>query len=195
MPLLVGNCKDESTLFAMSDQALFTLDWIGLREREIKAGIPADKVDELIAKYRTSNPEDSPSDLYFRISSDRGARRNAIRQAEAKLAQQDAVYMYYFAWNTGLENGKLRAFHTAELPLAMRLVLDPAAEELSKQIAGAWAAFARNGNPSHRGLPQWERYSTAKRATMIFDAGKTRVAENPAREELALLAPYSGALL
>jgi len=38
-------------------------------------------------------------------------------QAEAKLAQQSGtVHMYYFAWNTGLAEGKLRAFHTAELP-------------------------------------------------------------------------------
>ena len=93
------------------------------------------------------------------------------------------------AWNTGLEEGKLRAFHTAELPLVMRLVLNPAGEELSKEIARAWAAFARNGNPNHRGLPQWDRYNSSTRTTMVFDAGNSRAVRNPSQAELELLAP------
>jgi para-nitrobenzyl esterase len=194
--LIVGNCKDESTLFSMSDEALFALDWAGLKAREIKAGIPSEKADELIGKYRADYPAESASDLYFRISSDRGARRNAIAQAQAKAAQQDgAVYMYHFAWDTPLGDGRLRAFHTAELPLAMRLVLNPQAEELSKQIAGAWAGFARTGNPNHTGLPQWDPYTAQSGATMVFDAGKTAQLLLPAHEELAMLAPYPAALL
>ena len=42
-----------------------------------------------------------------------------------------------------LARGFERAFRIAELPLAMRLVLHPESEALSKQISGAWAAFAR----------------------------------------------------
>jgi para-nitrobenzyl esterase len=36
-------------------------------------------------------------------------------------------------------------------------------------MSGAWAAFARSGNPNHEGIPFWPVYSTEKRATMIFD--------------------------
>jgi para-nitrobenzyl esterase len=194
--LIVGNCKDESTLFLLSDTALFSLDWPTLKEREIKAGIPEDQVGPLIDKYRQDYPADSASDLYFRISADRGARTNAIAQAQAKLDQQSGdVYMYNFAWNTPLDDGRLRAFHTAELPLAMRLVLNPEAEELSKQIAWSWAGFARTGDPNHDGLPRWERYSTAHRATMVFNVGKTALLDQPAHDELVLLAPYPGGLL
>lgn len=126
------------------------------------------------------------------IGSDRGFRRNAVAQAEAKLQQGNGdVYMYYFAWDTRLGDGRLRAFHTAELPLAMRLVADPKAEELSKEIAGAWAAFARRGDPNHAGLPPWEKYSLEQRSTMIFDAGKTAPLRKPAGQELALLAPFA----
>ena len=95
--------------------------------------------------------------------------------------------MYYFAWDTPVDNGLLRAFHTAELPLAMRLVLNSKAEELSNQIAGAWAGFARTGNPNHAGFPHWEKYSVAKQSTMVFDAGKTALVNSPDREELTLL--------
>jgi para-nitrobenzyl esterase len=179
----------------LSKPELFELDWNSLQAQEVKAGIPQDKAQALIAQYRTDYPKDSPSTLYFRISADRGARRNAIAQAEAKLALGDEAYMYNFAWDTPIQGGKLRAFHTAELPLAMRLVLNPEAEVLSKQIAGAWASFARSGNPNHSGLPRWEAYTLTKRSTMVFDAGKTALVDNPAQAELALLQPFSGATL
>ncbi len=194
--LLAGNCKDESTLFSLSDTALFSLDWDALLKREITAGIPEQEAKSLISQYRRDYPTETASDLYFRISSDRGARRNAIAQAEEKLKQRSgAVYMYHFSWNTPLLDGKLRAFHTAELPLAMRLVLYPQTEELSRQIAGAWAGFAHTGNPNHAGLPHWKTYSIAKRSTMVFDLGNTRLVNAPAKRELELLAPYPGGLL
>jgi para-nitrobenzyl esterase len=189
--LLIGCCKDETTLFSLQDSELFSLDWPGLKEREIKSGIPAESVDAILDKYRQDYPSDSPTDVYFRMATDKGFRSNAIAQAEAKLAQQsDTVHMYYFAWDTGLGHGKLRAFHTAELPLAMRLVADPAAEELSRQISGAWASFARTSDPNHSGLPHWEKYSLENRATLVFDAGRTALIYRPAQEELALLAPF-----
>ncbi len=195
VPLLVGCCKTDSTIFSLNSPELFTLDWDGLQAQEIKAGIADNDARTLIAQYRADYPEDAASTLYFRISADRGARRNAIGQAEAKLAQGDDAYMYNFAWDTPILGGKLRAFHTSELPLAMRLVLNPEAEELSKQIAGAWAGFARSGDPNHSGLPHWEKYSLARRSTMVFAAGQTTLLDHPAQAELALLQPYSAANL
>jgi len=195
--LLVGNCKDESTIFMFqSAPALFHLDWEGLRAQEVSAGIPAAAVDALIATYRKDYPTESASDIYFRLSSDRGARRNAITQATMKVEQNSGdVFMYQFAWNTPVAGGAVRAFHTAELPLAMRLVLYPQAEELSRQISGAWAAFARAGNPNHAGLPKWDSYKLAHKATMIFDAVNTKQVIDPAKEEMEQLQPYPGGLL
>jgi para-nitrobenzyl esterase len=195
VPILVGNCKTESTIFSLNRPELFELNWDSLEAQEVKAGIPEQKAQALIAQYRTDDPQDSPSTLYFRISADRGARRNAIAQAEGKIGLGDSAYMYNFAWDTPIQGGKLRAFHTAELPLAMRLVLNPEAEELSKQIAGAWAGFARSGDPNHSGLPHWERYSLDRRSTMVFDAGKTALVAHPAQAELALLEPYPASML
>jgi para-nitrobenzyl esterase len=194
--LMVGNCKDESTLFLLSDSALFSLDWDALLRREVASGIPETEAKAVIAQYRQDYPAETPSDLYFRISSDRGGRRNAIAQAEAKVKQPGAdVYMYHFSWNTPVLDGKLRAFHTAELPLAMRLVFYPQAENLSRQIAGAWAGFARTGNPNHSGLAHWEPYSITKRATMVFDLPNPQLVYAPAKRELEMLAPYPGGLL
>jgi para-nitrobenzyl esterase len=95
--------------------------------------------------------------------------------------------MYYFAWNTPCGGGRMRAFHTAELPLAMRLVAYPEAEQLSRQISAAWAAFARTGKPSHAGLPAWPAYTLEKRSTMIFDAASSAAVNDPDGDERRML--------
>ena len=197
--MIIGNCKDEATLFTLSspDQTVYNLDEAGLHDHVVKAGIPDPDASQIIALYHRDHPSETPSDIYFRMASDRGARRNAVTQAERMLAQGKAnVYMYHFEWNTPLVDGKLRAFHTAELPLAMRLVEFPQSEELSKQVAGAWASFARDGNPYHPGLTKWPAYSTTERATMLFNAPLSEAVNDPDREErLALLKYPSGNLL
>lgn len=187
IPLIVGCDKDESTLFALASQKLFNLDDIGLKEELIKAEISRNKVDDVILLYKRAHPGESPSDLYFRISTDRGVRWKATRQAELQLARGKAnVFMYYFQWNTPLFEGKLRAFHTADLPLLMRLTYNPESEQLSKQISGAWTAFARTGNPSQKGF-KWPAYTLEERQTMIFDIDKSVSVEDPHREERILM--------
>jgi para-nitrobenzyl esterase len=198
IPLLIGCDKDESTLFSLRDESLFTLDDAGLRARLVKTGMPEPEVAPLVAAYRRSHPSDTPSALYFRISTDRGARRNATRQAELKLAQAQAtVYLYYCQWDTPLADRgrRIGAFHTSDLPLTMRLVRFPASEHLSRQLSGAWAAFARTGNPSQKGLP-WPAYTEARRTTMVFDGAKSEAIDDPDGEVRVLLRNRpSGSLL
>jgi para-nitrobenzyl esterase len=195
--MIIGCCKDETASFALGRQALFNLDAAGLRDQEIKAGIPADMVDKLLALYHRDYPDDDPSDTFFRLASDRTARWNVLNQADRKLAGGvGSVYVYNFAWSTPVFDGKMRAFHTSELPMIFRRVEYPESEQLSRQICGAWSAFARSGNPNHAGLPNWAPYSTASRAAMIFDAGKTHLGIKPSQEELDILQKYpTGALL
>lgn len=189
VPMLVGDDKDESTLFSLNNETLFSLDDAGLRASLVKAGIAEGDLDPLLTIYRRDHPAETPTDLYFRISTDRGARRNAIRQAELKAEQGKAnVYMWYCQWNTPLGEGKLKikSFHTCDLPLTMRLVRFPESEQLSRQLSGAWAAFARTGSPSQKGLP-WPAYNLAERATMIFDGPKSDVVKDPDRDERLLV--------
>jgi para-nitrobenzyl esterase len=194
--MIIGNCKDESTFFSLRSAALFDLDWNSLQSMLVQRGVAETAVKDVIQAYQKDFPAASPSDLYFRIQADRGARRNAIAQAEAKVAQNaGSVYMYYFAWNTPLLDGKLRAFHTSDLPLEMRLVLNPEAEPLSMQLAGAWAAFARTGSPNGKNLPQWPAYTLADRSTMVYDLPSGQAVDHPEQRELDLLAAYPGGFL
>jgi para-nitrobenzyl esterase len=63
---------------------------------------------------------------------------------------------------------------------------------LQEKMSGAWAAFARTGNPNHKRLPNWPAFNTSERATMIFD-NQCEVVNDPYREErLALAALRNG---
>jgi len=196
IPLLLGNDKDEMTLFSLGNQKLFNLDDGSLREELLKANIPEDRVDAVIAVYKKNHPQETPSDLFFRISTDRGARWNASRQAELHLARGGAdVFMYYCQWNTPEFGGKIRAFHTSDLPLTMRLVAYPESEQLSRLLSGAWAAFARNSDPSQDGL-KWPAYTVKKRFTMVFDADGSRAIKDPHHEERLIIKDIpSGSIL
>ncbi len=188
IPLIIGCCKDETTLGSLKDDSVFRLNEASLRERMLKVNISALQADQLIAAYQRENPKDTATDLWFRLGTDRDARAKAILQAERKVEQGKAdVFMYHFAWNTPIEDGKIRAFHTAELPLAMRLVRYPESEQLSKQVAGAWGAFAHRSTPNAQGLPTWPKFNAEQRATMIFDAPSSAAQADPSHESRQIL--------
>jgi para-nitrobenzyl esterase len=55
-------------------------------------------------------------------------------------------------------------------------------------MSAAWVAFARTGNPNHRGIPQWPAFNSTDRPTMVF-GDDAKVVNDPGREErLALKA-------
>jgi para-nitrobenzyl esterase len=65
----------------------------------------------------------------------------------------------------------------------------PEARALAEKVSGAWVAFARTGNPNHKGLPNWPAFNTSERATMILNA-ESKVVNDPygeARRALAAL--------
>jgi len=191
IPLLIGCCKDETTLFLQENKTLFDLDDAGLRSELIKASMHSGKVDELITLYKRDYPDNTPSDLYFRIAADQRFRASATELAELQRAKGKAkVWMYYSQYNTPIEEGKLRAFHTYDLPLTMRLTLVEEAEQLSRQMSAAWAAFARKSDPGTEKLP-WPEYTTDKRTTMMFDAESSAAVNDPNEDERIMLKEIS----
>jgi para-nitrobenzyl esterase len=191
VPMLIGTCMTETTLLiGARDPTTFSLDEAGLRSR-VKAFYRTSEpeADRVIDVYRKNRPGASPSLLFFLITSDR-TRTNAIAQAERKAAQGAApAYMYLFAWETPVLGGRIHTPHDTEMLFVFDNVhtapgllgtgkdLQPLADKTS----GAWAAFARSGNPSQPGLA-WPAYTPAARATMVFDR-ETRVVNDPSRDE------------
>lgn len=197
VPMLIGSNRTETTVligeYQTPDVDVFALDDATMRIQLKKYARLSDAdADRLIALYRAAHPGASPSDIFFLITSDRGTRMNAIRQAERKAAQGKApAYMYLLTWETPILGGKLRSPHNLEIPFVFHDVdnkIDANTGDgkeryaLQDQMAGAWVAFARGGNPNHAGLPRWPVYDASTRATMIFDA-ESKVVNDPDHEE------------
>ncbi|HKV04340.1 MAG TPA: carboxylesterase/lipase family protein [Candidatus Acidoferrales bacterium] len=189
VPLLVGSNETETTFFMGGDDALFSLDEAELRTR-LKP-ITGEATEEVIAVYRKARPNATPSDLFFVITSDQRIRMGAITQAERKSALGRApAYAYFFAWKAPIDGGKWRTPHTLELPFVFETYdkatvtsTGPERKILGDRVSGAWAAFARNGSPNCKGLPEWNPYTPAERATLIFD-NECRVVNDPNHNEL-----------
>ena len=85
--MIIGCCKDETTLFSLDDKALYSLDWAALKAREIAAGIPKDKVDTVLHTYRTDYPHDTASDLYFESPPTKGSAAKPSHKRKKSIAR------------------------------------------------------------------------------------------------------------
>lgn len=195
IPLLIGSVETEVTFFP--HQILDPIDAASLHAhvKQVLHGASDAQVDELIAAYRAGRPRASNTDLYLIIASDATFRRGVLLEAERKAAQGAApVYQYYFTWRSPVRGGKLRTFHTIEIPFvfdnvdAAKPMLGSGEDRyaLARQVSGAWVAFARSGNPNHPGLPNWVPYDNVRRATMILN-DDCRLVYDPHRTERLLL--------
>ena len=193
VPLLVGSTRTEMAVgWDWPDYEDFTIgQLIGI----MKQAYGKEMAPRVLDAFRRGHPDAKPCDLLALWQSS-GVRRAALRQASAKAAQASApAYVYLFAWNTPVLDGRVRSYHCAELPF----VFDntdrcdaatgggPAARALAANVSEAWIRFARTGDPNHSGLPQWPAFAAATRATMVFD-NTCAVADDPDREELDVLA-------
>ena len=196
VPLLVGSTRMEAGVgWDWPDFEDFTMsDLTGAMTKAHGKEMGA----RVLAAFRRAHPEAKPCDL-FALWQSSGSRRAVLRQASAKAAQGGApAYVYLFAWNTPILDGRIRSYHCAELPF----VFDntdrcdaatgggPAARALAAKVSEAWIRFARTGNPNHDGLPEWPVFSAGNGATMVFD-NTCSVAYNADREELNALAEAS----
>lgn len=179
IPIMVGCNTHEQTFMVISagDEAAFNLDEAGLRQRVV-ALVGEANATRVIDTYRKLHPGKSPSELFFLLSTDRGARMGSIMLAERKFKQGKApVYLYLFAWRSPALGGKLGSPHTVEIPFVfdntdipkVMTTGGPEVKELAANVSEAWIQFAWSGNPNHKGLPNWPAYTTRERATMVFD--------------------------
>jgi para-nitrobenzyl esterase len=196
IPMIIGTTKTETTaLIGAADPAVFSLDDAGLR-KNLAAWLPANEIDRVIAGYRKLEPEASPSDLFFAITSARGVRQQAWVQAERKAAQNAApVWLYELDWQTPVDNGKWRSPNSLDLAFVFDNVANSESmvgqgdgpRALAEQMSAAWLSFARTGNPNNKALPLWPAFRSSERATMVFDT-KSRPINDFRGEERRLLA-------
>jgi para-nitrobenzyl esterase len=186
VPLLIGTTTHEEALSYTGDPEIWdrTLTEEGLRARvEPMAGNATGRVLEV---FRRAYPDAPPSERFLLIATDRVFRVDSITMAERMSRTGGApAYMYLFAWQTTIAEGKLYAAHASEIGLAFdnlerfpNLAPGPEGKELAARMSTAWIAFARSGTPGHAGLPEWPPYDPVRRATMRFDR-ECRVVDDP----------------
>ncbi len=188
VPLIIGTNRDESALFVAGDPRRRRLEESELRERLARR--LGDRLDSIIGVYKRTRPDATPWDLFIGITSE-DRRLGCIELVERKLAGGNApVYMYLFTWESDYKGYLFKACHALEIPFAFdnpdsALVTGerPDKPELAAAMSEAWIAFARSGDPSHAGIPEWKPYTTDSRATMLIDV-PCRLEIDPAREEL-----------
>lgn len=198
VPFLTGTTATETTFFDPDDQ-LMPIDDATLRQR-VKALLKADdaEADRMIALYRKNQPGRDNIDLYLRMETDNSRFRTGVdTQAERKAAQRGApVYVYRFEYYSPVRQGRLKSMHCMEIPFVFDNLeagkiytgISPAAQRLADRMSAAWVAFARTGNPNHRGIPQWPAFDATRRPTMVFGDEVKAVNDPGGEERLALKA-------
>jgi para-nitrobenzyl esterase len=200
VPFMTGTTATEVTFFAPDDQ-LRPIDDATFRTR-VKGLLKVDdaEAERLIALYRKSDSGRDNIDLFLRMSTDNSAFRLGVdTQAERKAAQRAApVYVYRFEYYSPVREGRLKSMHCMEIPFVFDNLRGgevytgngPQAQRIADQMSAAWVAFARTGNPNHKGIPAWTPFTDQQRQTMVFGAGPdAKVVNDPGKEQrLALKA-------
>ncbi|MGA8767590.1 MAG: carboxylesterase/lipase family protein [Candidatus Acidiferrales bacterium] len=191
IPLLIGSVETEVTFLRGTPLDPMDDDALHAHVKQTLRGVDDNAADRLIQVYRKGRPNISNTDLHLILSSDATFRAGVLTEAERKADQgAGPVYMYYFTWKSPVRDGKLRTFHTLEIPFVfdnvdLATAMTGSGQEryaLGDKISSAWVAFARTGNPSHEGVPNWPAFNTKQRATMILN-NECEVINDPNGEE------------
>lgn len=182
--LMIGTNREEWKLFSLVDGGL-----VAMREATLVAKIaslsdPRELAlpdPELASRYyRDAVAGDGGStdivDVWNAFQSARVFHHPAAQLAEAQVRAGGRAFSYLFAWRPPAVGGLIGACHALELPFVfgwtqIPLVrsltgLSTQARRLSLIMQHAWGSFAREGNPSHEGLPSWPGYEPILRSTM-----------------------------
>lgn len=191
VPMMIGSTETEVTWSTTIN--LDPIDDTTLHTR-VKDSLKVDDAaaDQLIAVYKKGWPKADNLTVFLILSTDvSNFRVGTDTEAERKaMAGKAPVYKYYFQWYSPVREGKLRSYHTLDIPFVFENVdittsMNGSGQDrypLADKMSATWAAFARTGNPNHKGIPKWAPFTLDRRTTMIWN-NESRVVDDPFREE------------
>ncbi len=186
VPMLIGSVSEEGMHYSSNPTEA---EW----HATLAAALGEAKASALIAAMKKAHPEKSIRTLSYGVQG-LSARNNVQRMAKMKYELGGApVYQYFFTWQSPMLDGVAGAWHTAELAFCFDNTKrceqgtgnTPQAQALAKDMATAWANFARTGNPSQPGL-EWTPSDPTRGQTMVFnnDCGMVNDPEGEVRKIL-----------
>jgi para-nitrobenzyl esterase len=172
---LIGNNADEAVFFAQLWGAEHCLGPLPDVLGAVLAGQPLDRLIDLYSESRAI--AGAPADRTRAGLALMGDERYAIptlRLAEAQ-SQHGTVFRYRLDVAPPNYPPEYAGGHTCDLPMAWQtpelqqaLPLDAEGRRVAAAFHEAMASFIRTGVPSAEALPQWPRFDTTARATMVF---------------------------
>jgi para-nitrobenzyl esterase len=187
VPMMKGNTRWE-TAGQINDPEIAALSWAD------GGKAVADKIKQhrgqylgdldpmkIVEDYRRLYPDFSAQDVFYAATTAIAAWKSMILEVEAKARQSAAggapIFIYQLDWCTPVDNGRYRAPHTLDIPLAFDNIAyapgmvgtGPDTQKMADIVSASFIAFARTGNPDNPLIPRWPPYTLDKRATMEFD--------------------------
>ena len=199
IPMIIGNTHDETRAFLGSDPKNFDLTWEELPER-LGPELVLDVAPALIVKrYRELYPAYTPSEVFFAATTAGRSWPGHLVQAEQRARIGAPAWMYQLDFGSPIDGGKMRAYHTFDIPLVFdnlaasgsRTGTGADAKAVAHQMSEAFIAFARTGDPNCAAIPKWEPYTLPKRETLVIDVA-SKMVDDPRQEERELfsVAPF-----
>lgn len=193
IPLLVGTVYGEFTSFVASSYEKGKMS-VEEGEAAVVDKLGKEAAEQLLPLYTKAYPERNPADM---LNLDFIFRHPAQQYIRKRSALNDCTWSYLFNLDMPVDGGRT-PWHCSDIPYVFHNTeLVPVTQEkgvtekIEKQIFNSVMAFARTGNPSHEGLPQWPASTPDEECTMIFDK-ETRMRINHDAELMPLFAGYMG---
>ena len=177
VPIIIGTNLDEARYWLYY---IPELDRLPLRYyRPWLESLVGDRADQVIADYRAERPVLDQAQTGMALAGDVGFRMPAIRMAEALVDRGVPVWMYLTTVPSPEFDGRMGSPHAIELPFVFDTLSadrapelvgdDPGNPALADTLQGLWVAFATGGSPTSPAAPDWPRFTTERRATLIVD--------------------------
>ncbi|MHA1729217.1 MAG: carboxylesterase/lipase family protein [Promethearchaeota archaeon] len=205
IPLIIGTNRSETKLWRamfptedLDEKGLFN----GMDSILGPLGQDENKIKNIINIYKRSR-EESPlsmgsglQEIMDAFNTDIQFRIFTINLCEAQSKHQSKTFAYMFTFRSPLKSpimkDELGACHGLEIAFAWGNLHQPEvdifcgkgeeADKLSKQMMNCWIAFAKTGDPNHKGIPNWTSYDPEKRSTMILGK-EVQLVEDPFGKE------------
>ena len=200
IPLLVGDTKDEASLFFAQDDRVWNGTLTDDEYRAAVAKVAGAEADRVASMYERLLPDADPAERLIAALTDSNFRIRSLVMAERRARQGGApTWMYSFAFESRAFDGRLKSPHAFDVPFTFDTIdtlptIDRTedAAALGAAMSSTWAAFARTGLPEHPDIPYWPPYTLERRSTLVFDAS-CHLAHDPGAETRALWQRVAGA--